>query len=83
MRHSADFIPAHHHELHIAWPCFILFTQQKGAGTVTIAHVYIDQSLLQRGYQFQTWQFSSLDKIPHVTNFSIDGRRIGELLSLQ
>jgi hypothetical protein len=27
MRHSADFIPAHHHELNIAWPCFILFTQ--------------------------------------------------------
>jgi hypothetical protein len=34
-------------------------------------------------YQFQTWQFSSLDKIPQVANFSIDGRRIGELLSLQ
>jgi hypothetical protein len=76
MRHSADFIPAHHHELHIAWPCFSLFTQQKGGGTVTIAHVYVDQSILQRGYQFKTWQFSSLDKIPQVGNFSIDGRRI-------
>jgi hypothetical protein len=37
MRHSADFIPAHHHELHMAWPCFMLFTQQKGSGTSRLA----------------------------------------------
>jgi hypothetical protein len=37
MRHSADFIPAHHHELHMAWPCFMLFTQQKGNGTSRLA----------------------------------------------
>jgi hypothetical protein len=37
LRHNADFIPAHHHELHIAWPCFILFTQQKGSGTSRMA----------------------------------------------
>jgi hypothetical protein len=37
MRHSADFIPAHHHELHIAWPCFILFTLQKGNLTSRMA----------------------------------------------
>jgi hypothetical protein len=37
MRRSADFIPAHYHELHIAWPCFIVLTQQKGSGTSKLA----------------------------------------------
>jgi hypothetical protein len=26
---SADSKPAHHHELHVAWPCFIVLMQQK------------------------------------------------------
>jgi hypothetical protein len=37
MRHSADFIPAPYRELHIAWSCVIVLTQQKCSEPYKIA----------------------------------------------